>query len=283
MVYTRGQAWEVTSARSSSVRLPVMFQSGLVLSPGPVTGSLLVTETIWQTGLASQLSDATAVSVTGTRWWLAGARLSVSAVNELMVGAVRSTTLSRTVQRVALPASSVTQTCTSAWPRPSKVPAAGSCRMTSALAGVQLSLAAIKADTSGTAAWQSVPTLRLMGSGQLTAGGVTSTTVNVVLQTARLPAASVTVTVISCVPQPTAVPGAGLCSLTRSPVAVQLSAATTSARKSGRSTWPWASAAALLAPGHCTVGDRESRTVTATVSSAEAPLESVTRNVRVWA
>src|SRR5947209_4824105 len=102
-----------------------MFQSGAVLSPGPVTGSLLVTETMRQTGLGSQLSLARAVRVMGSRWWFAGLRSGGSTVNERMLGGVRSVTLSRAVAALVLPAASVTVTCTANTPKPTTVPAAG--------------------------------------------------------------------------------------------------------------------------------------------------------------
>ena len=61
----------------------------------------------------------------------------------------------------------------------------------------------------GTAAWQLVLALALVGAGQVTVGGVLSVTVKVVVQLALLPAASVAVTVIVWAPRPTIVPAAG--------------------------------------------------------------------------
>jgi high-affinity K+ transport system ATPase subunit B len=52
------------SARRLAVSRPVICQSGEVLSPGPVAGSLLVMETIRLTGAGSQLSVLTTFSVT---------------------------------------------------------------------------------------------------------------------------------------------------------------------------------------------------------------------------
>ena len=74
---------------------------------------------------------------------------------------------------------------------------------------LQLSLAVTPLNTFGTAAWQLLSALALVGAGQLTVGGVLSVTVNVVLQVALLPAASVAVTVMVCAPRPTSVPAAG--------------------------------------------------------------------------
>jgi len=54
------------SARNCRPRLPVTTQSELVMSSGLATGSELVTETMRQTGLASQWSVTVRASVTGT-------------------------------------------------------------------------------------------------------------------------------------------------------------------------------------------------------------------------
>ena len=76
-----------------------------------------------------------------------------------------------------------------------------------ALDALQLSLTA--ANTVGTAAWQLALALAVVGAGQFTVGGVTSLTMNVVVQVELLPAASVAVTVMLFVPNPTIVPAAG--------------------------------------------------------------------------
>ena len=54
-------------------------------------------------------------------------------------------------------------------------------------------------------------------AGQVMLGGVTSLTVNVVVQVSVLPAASVAVTVTTCGPGPTGVPANGLCVLVTAP------------------------------------------------------------------
>ena len=74
---------------------------------------------------------------------------------------------------------------------------------------LQLSLAVTPINTFGTAAWQLVSALALVGAGQITVGGVASVTVKVVVQVALLVAVSVAVTVIVCAPNPTSVPAAG--------------------------------------------------------------------------
>ena len=78
-----------------------------------------------------------------------------------------------------------------------------------AFVALQLSLAVTPLNTFGTAAWQLLSALALVGAGQLTVGGVLSVTVKLVAQVALLPAASVAVTVMVCAPNPTNIPAAG--------------------------------------------------------------------------
>src|SRR6185369_6890974 len=101
-----------------------MIQSGVVLSPGPVTGSSLLTETIWQTGAGSQLSVADTYTTTGTIWWFGCERTFGLAVTELIVGAVVSATVKVVAQVLVLPASSVAITVITWLPIPTRVPAA---------------------------------------------------------------------------------------------------------------------------------------------------------------
>ena len=77
------------------------------------------------------------------------------------------------------------------------------------LAPLQPSLTVTPPSTLGTAAWQLLSALALVGAGQLTVSGVLSVTVKLVVQVALLPAASVAVTVMVCAPNPTNIPAAG--------------------------------------------------------------------------
>ena len=78
-----------------------------------------------------------------------------------------------------------------------------------AFGALQLSLTVTPLKTFGSAAWQLLSALALVGAGQLTVGAVVSFAVNVVVQVALLPASSVAVTVMVCAPKPTSVPAAG--------------------------------------------------------------------------
>ena len=97
-----------SSPRTSAVSGPVICQSGEVLSPWPVMGSLLAMEIILETGAESQLSEAETFTVIGTIWWFLCEILFGVAVTDWINGAVESTTLSPTVQAAELPAASVT-------------------------------------------------------------------------------------------------------------------------------------------------------------------------------
>ena len=79
---------------------------------GRVTGSLLVMETICDTGAESQLSEAKTFSVTGSIWWFFWETTLGVDVKETMVGAVESTTLKFTVQLALFWAASATVTLT---------------------------------------------------------------------------------------------------------------------------------------------------------------------------
>src|SRR5258708_20692969 len=102
-----------------------MIQSGVVLSPGPVTGSSLLTETIWQTGAGSQLSVADTETTTGTIWWFGCESTFGLVVTELITGAVVSATINVVVQVLLLPAASIAVTVITWLPIPTRVPAAG--------------------------------------------------------------------------------------------------------------------------------------------------------------
>jgi hypothetical protein len=67
----------------------------------------------------------------------------------------------------------------------------------------------------------------VIGPGQVTEGGVVSTTFNVTVQELLLPAASVTVTTTACEPTPTKAPAAGFCVTSNPAAGVQLSLVTT--------------------------------------------------------
>src|SRR5215472_5937930 len=96
------------SARSVTVVGPVICQSGAV-SPSPplFTGSLLATLAIAQVA-PPQPSAAVVVTVTGTIWWFAGARLVGDAITRVIVGAVVSTTVTAVVTSEAWPSASTT-------------------------------------------------------------------------------------------------------------------------------------------------------------------------------
>src|SRR5256885_1274559 len=117
--------FDTCSARKSAVKSPVITQSGLVLSPGPVTGSLLLIETMRHTGDASQLSVAETLIVTGTILPLAGKRTLGLAFRELITGGVVSATVNVVVQVLRLPAASVTMIVITCMPGPTSVPAVG--------------------------------------------------------------------------------------------------------------------------------------------------------------
>src|SRR5713101_8446259 len=221
---------ELLSARNCSVSGPVMTHSGPeLLLAGPI-GSLLNTEIIWLTGAGSQWSVAATEIVTGTSLWFAGLSCAGLAVIESIWGGVASDTVRTTAQVVALPAASDTVSVIKLVPKPTTVPAAGTCDFTNCPAVVQLSEACNWANRSGTSAWHwSFPnTVRL--AGQTTVGGVVSTTVSVVVQVAGLPAPSVTVMVMRLAPTLTNVPAAGACALSREAAGVQASAALKVAR-----------------------------------------------------
>src|SRR5262245_52141500 len=82
------------SARRLTVSGPVMIQSGANFpKPGPVTGSLLLTEVIRQVGLPPQLSVAVAVTVTGTSLWFGGQSTLGDAVKLVITGGSTSLTV----------------------------------------------------------------------------------------------------------------------------------------------------------------------------------------------
>src|SRR5713101_4675566 len=221
---------ELLSARNCSVSGPVMTHSGPELLLAGASGSLLATEMIWLTGAGSQWSVAATEIVTGTSLWLAGLICAGLAVIESIWGGVASDTVRTTAQVVALPAASDTVSVIKLVPKPTTVPAAGTCDFTRAAAGVQLSDATNCASRSGTSAWHWSFANSVRLAGQTTVGGVVSTTVSVVTQVAWLPAASVTVMAIGVVPQVTNVPAAGACAFCRAAAGVHVSAALKVAR-----------------------------------------------------
>src|SRR5439155_1727539 len=156
-------------------------------------------------------------------------------------------------------------TCT---PNPTNVPAAGDWLKVMPLVPLQLSLALTPPNTSGTAARQFVPALKLVGAGQLTVGAVSSLTVKVVVQVALLVAASVAVTVITCVPNPTRVPAVGDWLKVIPLVPLQLSLALTPPNTSGTAARQFVPALALVVAEQVTVGAVSSLTVNVVVQVA---------------
>src|SRR6185369_8264794 len=156
---------------------------------------------------------------------------------QVTLGGVASTTVNAVVQVLLLLASSVAVTVMVCAPSPTRVPAAGLWLRVSD--GSQLSVAVTPPRTFGTAAWQLASALALVPAGQVTLGGVASTTVKVVVQVLLLLASSVAVTVIVWVPSPTRVPAAGL--WLRVSVGSQLSEAVTPGITFGMAAWQLAS------------------------------------------
>ena len=148
---------------------------------------------------------------------------------------------------------------------------------------LQLSLTVTPPKTLGTGAWQLAPALAVDGAGQITVGGVASTTANVVVQLALLPAASVAVTVIVCGPRPTNVPAAGDCLKVIALAWLQLSFTLTPASTLGTAAWQFALALALVAAGQITVGGVASVTVKVVVQLALLPAPCVAVTVIVCA
>src|SRR5438034_1096432 len=119
---------------------------------------------------------------------------------------------------------------------------------------LHLSLTVTPPDTSGTAAWQFVPTLALVAAGQITVGAVSSVTVKLVVQVALLPASSVAVTVIRCAPRPTTVPAAGAWLKMIALGPLQLSLTVTLPNTSGTCAWQVPSALAAGITEQLTLG-----------------------------
>src|SRR5205809_74016 len=95
------------------------------------------------------------------------------------VGGVVSATANANEPVELFPAASVTVTTIACWPTPTSVPAGGACMTSSALAGVQLSVATTCDLMSGTAVWQFAVAERVPGVAPLTmTGGVVSATEN---------------------------------------------------------------------------------------------------------
>src|SRR5579859_8073068 len=117
-----------------------------------------------------------------------------------MLGGVLSSTVKSTLQVEELPELSVTLIEMGCEPRPTIVPAAGSCVIFIEACGVQLSLATTCEATSGTAAWQLASEAAVISPGQEPVGGVVSTTAMVTLAWLEAPQVSVTVRVSTLVP-----------------------------------------------------------------------------------
>jgi hypothetical protein len=158
----------------------------------------------------------------------------------LITGADLSDTVKAVAQELLLPTASVTVTVITCVPKPTRVPAGGSCTLTSERAGVKSSCATTPRAISGTRAKPLAFAEADWAAGQVNVGGVISVgvvsdTVNGIAQELLLPAASVTVTVITCAPDPTGVPAEGACVFTSEAAGVQLSSAVTVVAKSGTS------------------------------------------------
>src|SRR6185503_8073660 len=227
----------------------------------------------------SQLSVAvTPPSTLGTGAWQLPSALALVPAGQVTLGGVASTTLKVVVQVLLLFASSVAVTVMVWTPGPTSVPAAGLWLRVSV--GSQLSVAVTPGRTFGTAAWQLPSPFALVPAGQVTLGGVESTTLKVVVQVLLLLASSVAVTVMVCAPSPTRVPAAGL--WLRVSVGSQLSEAVTPGRTFGTAAWQLASALALVPAGQVTLGGVASTTVNAVVQVLLLLASSVAVTVIVW-
>src|SRR5437667_4036459 len=187
--------------------------------------------------------------------------LTLVGAGQVTVGAVSAVTVKVVVQDALLLAASVAVTLITCVPSPTSVPAAGDWLKVIPLVPLQLSLALTPPNTSGTAARQFVPVLRLVGAEQITVGAVSSVTVKVVVQVALLVAASVAVTVMTCTPNPTSVPAAGDWLKVIPLVPLQLSLALTPPNTSGTAARQFVPALALGVAGQVTVGAVSSVTV----------------------
>ena len=117
-VYTRPLPFPERSALRFTVRFPVIAQSGAVSpSPNPLTGSLLLTEVILQTGAPLQASDAETVTATGTILWFGGQSTFGLAVTLMIFGGVVSLTVTTTISDAVPPLLSFTVSVTVCVPR----------------------------------------------------------------------------------------------------------------------------------------------------------------------
>jgi hypothetical protein len=156
-----------------------------------------------------------------------------------MLGAVVSTTVRLVVHWAWLPAASATVMVIVVEPVLAVEPAAGDCVIVNE--DVQLSLATTVAVKSGTSAVQLAPADSVCAGAQVVmSGAVVSLTVNVAVHVVVLPAASVAVIVIVVEPRFAVEPATGDC--VTDGEAVQLSATTTPAVKSGTSAVQFAPA-----------------------------------------
>ena len=146
-------------------------------------------------------------------------------------------------------------------------------------APLQPSLTVTPLNTFGTAAWQLLSALALVGAGQLTVGGVLSVTVIVVLHVALLPAPSVAVTVMACVPNPTIVPATGDWLKVISPALAQPPLTVTPLRTLGTAARQLPSALALGTVGQFTVGGTKLPTSIVVEQVTRHPLGSDTDTV----
>src|SRR2546423_3542638 len=110
-------------------------------------------------------------------------------------------------------------------------------------------------------------------------GGVVSTTDKIVLHVALLPEGSVAVTTMVCWPKPTSVPAAGFWLMPIELAAEQESVATACETRLGTATKQLVLEEMVTFPGQVSVGGVVSRTVTTTLTWADAPQGSVTLRV----
>ena len=139
-------------------------------------------------GFWSQLSVADGVVYATTAPILPTALHRTTFVGHWKLGGVVSTTVRLVLHLEEFPAWSVTVTMMGVVPRLTSVPAGGVWVITSDPAGVQLSLAVTAGSTFGTDLWQFESADNVPPAGQLTEGGVVSTTVKLVLQLEEFPA-----------------------------------------------------------------------------------------------
>jgi hypothetical protein len=212
-------------APSAAVQVTVVVPTGKI---DPEAGEQLESTTA-QLSLVIGWNVTTAEQEPASLFWIILA-------GQVIVGGVVSTTVKVVVQVAALFAASFTVTVIVVTPGPTSVPATGFCVIVSEPAAVQLSEAVTLPTTLGTAAWQLAPADAVVPAGQVTIGGVVSTTATVAVQVDWLFATSLTVIVTVALPL-TRVPAAGDWVILTDE---QLSVATISPVRLGMAAWQFA-------------------------------------------